>query len=735
MVAPNAVLTLDKSGTTIPPHNYDHTLVNPAKVVYMDPAGSDANNGLTPGAAVVSLSRVMQLTADDGTWTVVMRGGEHRTGMPTVTGNKPGTFSDHVTFQAYDDEDPWFNGCDIVTGWVAGSFANTWVKTNWDTPQFCGGSYYSVNPANQGTNGPCAFVSNLNDALYVYGADPQMVFIDGAHQTQVTTESAVVAGTFYYDWVGRRVVIGTNPSGKTVEVTVRPSLVFGGDAASGRDWAFKGIGFHRFASNEYNGASTTPEAATTKAAIYVGGMAGGQSVEFENCTFSWNAAFGVAISNPGPGSRIQSCILAHNGASGGTINGSQSTDMFDSDRFLFDNNMVYRNNREYFSGSRPNPTGGTLGCSFACAAAGFNIANLGGSIISNNVFDNNLGWAQGLWYDIANRNSDIIYNVFSNNGNRGLFYEISDLAIVACNLFLNNGGPAICIASANTDIWNNTVIVPATGGETGDQVGLAMYDDNRNPGWFTGSALGPNTQHNEFVNNVEYSLGPHWLNGATMKAKSSQDPCADCNTHPEVYFDEFGDNAYRVSAAGKPILIWGDEPNGLTTYASTGTIQSALGWEFGTTVASSGDPFFTDFAGGDYSIRDDSTAATGRVLPAHVATALGLATGAQVGKGAFGYPGHDAPVPPELPTQWNLVNGAGSPREVLYVGYVTTTQAGEPTIDTRPITWDKTYTGWDETHGGRPWTDYTSLGTADGGVPSTNFAGAVLDGGAPDEFP
>ena len=75
-----------------------------------------------------------------------------------------------------------------------------------------------------------------------------MVFIDGAYVHEVKTLAEATPGNFFYDWTDRRLYIATNPSGHTVEVAARPvALVLGGTG-----YALKGLGFKRYATNEYS---------------------------------------------------------------------------------------------------------------------------------------------------------------------------------------------------------------------------------------------------------------------------------------------------------------------------------------------------------------------------------------------------------------------------------------------------------------------------------------------------
>ena len=117
-----------------------------------------------------------------------------------------------------------------------------------------------------------------------------------------------------------------------------------------------------------------------------------------------------------------------------------------------------------------------------------------GLTMRNNLVEDTQGMAGGLWCDLDCRDAVFVYNTVRNNpGGPAIFYEVSDRGIIAANV-LSGSTYGISVASANTKIYNNTLI---------DNVqGINVYDDPRSPGVDGWDDVGPDTRNVEVVNNV-----------------------------------------------------------------------------------------------------------------------------------------------------------------------------------------------------------------------------------------
>lgn len=566
----------------------------PPGAVFMSPAGDDANPG-TQVAPVRSIRRAVDLVPAGG--TVVLRAGEHRTWYTSSSGSSYGIVDKKVTIQPYPHEKAWFNGADVVTGWTASG--GRWTHP-WSTPTFCDGRYYQYAPTAQPTdnNGPCAHQDMVKDPAHPVAGDPQMLFVDGVEQRQVATAAQVTTGTFSYDWSSRTLTMGTDPTGRSVEAAARPvALILGG-----YDSVLRGIGFHRYASNEQNNL--------TGAAVYEGG--GAPTVE--NVAFVDNAGTGLAMSTPRPGSRIVGSVFASNGANALTVNGS-SRDGSRND-LLIDGNLFRGNNAEQFG----------RGCAAACTGGAIKFARMQGFVLRGNVIEDTLGpEGNGFWCDLNCKDGVMVGNLVRDNGRAGIFYEVSSAGLIASNLVIGNGDSGILVSSATTRIWNNTVVADAADplGE-----GVTVYDDPRG----LTSDTGPDTSDVELVNNL--IVGTRGRTFATYSLGSAA---------PERFFTRIDHNAY--ASAGQNIINW-KSPNtnqGGRYFSTTAAFRSATGWGQASVDSTDGSDPFVDRSSGRFTIKASSPLAgvAAGLLPADVASAIGIDAAAAVGRGAITWPQAD----------------------------------------------------------------------------------------------
>lgn len=612
---------LDNSGKTIPDTNY----TIPSGAIYMSPAGSDKtsnspdgndnNDGKSEAKPVKTINVAISKVPSGG--TIVMRGGEYRDW--NFGGNQQVTFQGKsFTLQAYPHESPWFNGSDIVNDGWSDAGGGLWQRT-WDTPNFCGGQYYT--PVNgkppfspnlsSGENTACAYWDAVKENPNVAG-DPQMVFVNDKKLAQVPDKSKVNQDTFYYDWANKKIYISTNPAGKKLELVKRPQALM----LNKGQHNFKGIGFKRFGSGAFPEGSYWYSANT----VLVNEP---QSITIENTVFADNAGHALAISKPNSGSRITKSIFANNGGNGINSNGNARSGSGRND-FTIENNVFNNNNQENFDTK----------CSASCGAADVKLANMVGFTSRNNIFENTVGRANGFWCDVNCTDGVIVNNLARNVGGRGLFYEISSKGIIASNVVINSGMHGISVYSASTKIYNNTVVIDNASRPLAQA--YAVVDDDR---WSNGSnastGIGPDTRDIEFANNLAVSLS----DGLLMISSNSKPPIQGTNTTVDQFYNVFDYNAYFRKAQSSHIYHWGNPAN---YDKSSSAFTARTGWD-GNAIDLTGDisNLFVDYSGGDYRVRSDSPAfaAEGVGLPSDVASALGLPAGSKYSRGAISWPG------------------------------------------------------------------------------------------------
>jgi parallel beta helix pectate lyase-like protein len=239
---------------------------------------------------------------------------------------------------------------------------------------------------------------------------PEQVFLDSKPLKQLANGSRPGAGQFALD-SSRRVVLGDNPSGKLVEVTVRPAWLYG----------------------SYTASNVTISGVVAKHASDTGiysrtGGSGGWTVKNSDLSYAHRVNIKLALTN----NRIESNNIHHGGMIG--IGGYKAG-------LTFNNNHVYSNNAAGFDGDWD--------------AAGVKILRMVSARASGNVVYGNDG--HGLWCDSACDNVEFDYNTIHHNKGFGIFQEASAGKTVRLRdngIYENVGG--ILIANAgNTDVYNN----------------------------------------------------------------------------------------------------------------------------------------------------------------------------------------------------------------------------------------------------------------------------------------
>ncbi len=602
------LLGLDETGSTIPKTNYPI----PSGAIYMATDGNDSNDGKAVTSAVKTLNAAIAKSVAGG--TIVVRGGTYRDWYTAGGTSGPAIVSKSLTFQAYPNESPWFDGSDIVnSGWISDGQGH-WYHA-WETPSFCGGSYYSYTTPpytpqrkSDGTTDTsvkqtkCMYEDASNDPKFPMAGDPQQVFVNNSSQQEVASIAQVRGGTFYYDWYARRIYIGTDPTSKQVELSARPSVMSLGGADSNQ-YTVRGIGFRRYATNGSEGT-------LTGGVIYFS-----NKTVLENSVFVANSTNAVAFSNPRNGTVIRNTVVAFNGGTGMTANGAASSGSNRND-FLIESSVFNSNNHEH---------GGTY-CNRACGPSNIKMAHMTGFTAKNNVFENAVGSAHGLWCDLNCSDAIIVNNIARNNGLDGIFYEVSSKGIIASNLVYGNKGHGIRVGSATTKIYNNTLVNNAV-------TSMWIYDDSRTigaGGWSAGQ-IGPDTMNIQVANNIMYGNSQ-----STLLAQN-----ASGQTNPDNFMEVLDHNSYYRTSTSPILVQWLTSGVSAEYDRSLSTFKSAHPkYEInGKDNVGSTNPF-NDMATKNYAIRTNSPEyQTGVSLPVDVATALGLSTSTIMSRGAIAWPG------------------------------------------------------------------------------------------------
>lgn len=505
--------------------------------------------------------------------TIVFRGGTYRIGEIR--------FNKNYTLQPHLSERPVLKGSQVVTDWQKAG--DDW-QTNWP---------YHFDPSNP----------NATDELR--RGDIEMVWINNAMLTPVESRDAVEPGTFYQNEDNDQLYIGTNPQGKTVEVTRYMH-------------SFERVWWNLSGSKPDETGVTVRGLTFTHYAVDGFWSRVGETV-LENNRFINNAHRGLIIYRG-------DSIVRGNEISNNRIKGGNFPTFH---RGLFEHNIVRNNSFEGGKNSDNN-----IGIKFGFAD---------NATIQHNLVEDNGG--HGIWLDVGANNNTVVNNMVQNNSEAGIHFEISDGAILAGNLLVNNRYGIWVTTSSNGRVYNNTFV------DNVRPFHIREYyrDDND-------AQQGPgNSANTQIVNNIfANATDPDWPQ-SLMTVRSAL--CGDWQL-----VSKLNHNAYYRTDATQPryVFRWDNAPSDGPAKQECGNqkqslhltlkdFQEATGFEKnGMEFTGDSDPFFVDKAEGDYQLAENSPAIdAGAALPKDITEALGWPTTGKVDLGAY-QTGIDI-MPPGLP--------------------------------------------------------------------------------------
>ncbi|MBB2985725.1 right-handed parallel beta-helix repeat-containing protein [Terracoccus luteus] len=513
----------------------------PSGAIFVTAAGSRAGSG-TAASPYGSLAYAIE-RAPSGA-TLVMRGGTYRESTTVPFGKR-------LTIQSYPGEAVWLEGSSPVTGWQKSG--STWAVSGWN---------YIFDHKVSHTRG----VDESNrfiDPAYPMAGYPDQVWVGGVKLRQVGSASAVVGGTFYVDEAGRRLVIGSDPAGRTVEASTRQQAM----VIQGAGTVVRGIGVRRYANTFWMGGALSAQV---------------DDITLENVVASDNATIG--INGWGKRTRLQRVTVARAGGLGVGMNRADGLSISDS--------LIQENNVEHFKE--------------APVSGGVKITTTRGVSIRNNLFERNVTTA--LWFDESAYDITIANNTVRDNAGIGIELELSSKAVVAGNYIVRNGSAGLYVIDTNNvAVWNNTFAA-------NQQYSWRIYQDSRRS---SDPVITFVVRDISFRNNVTaYGTGAcpylvhdteYKVTGQTMRVTSQA-------------------NAYWRASSSAPanMVCWANGTAGLQSYKTLSTFRSATGNDTGSTV-NEGTPILTsDYQ--LTPAAQSTTAAVALPLPDYIASVVGLAT-------------------------------------------------------------------------------------------------------------
>ncbi|GAB4521138.1 MAG: hypothetical protein OHK0046_32160 [Anaerolineae bacterium] len=456
----------------------------------------------------------------------------------TINANPPGTeyifaagihrLSSSFTPKSGDtlrgEEGAVLNGARVLTGWVQDGVR--WYISGQPTPIIAPASIQGI--AVTTPEGPRA--NWLID-----------LFVENVPFAHVDDLSNLGVGTWFFDDQTGRVYIGENPANfDLIELSQAPYALLG-DITSGV--TVRDLVVEKFANRHQEGALHLTN--TTNYTV-------------ENVTCRLNHGLGIKY---GDGAHIHRCTLVDNGQLG--LGGL-------GDNAVIENCEIARNNFARYNSD--------------FEAGGTKFSQMNGSTIRNNYIHSNLG--KGLWLDIDNgfyAANVIERNICYNNESVGLYLELSWDCIVRDNWSGYNAvndwdgglyGAQIYIAnSSDVDAYNNTVVIPAGGGN-----GITIRQSDR--GFSPNNGLEWLCNNNEFRDNRVVHLGTvNHRNGGRAFYKETQFHLAGNN--------RFRGNDYYVQSASSLLWKWQAVDHNFTTWQNSfgqdvgGTITAVAEWPAG----------------------------------------------------------------------------------------------------------------------------------------------------------
>ena len=367
----------------------------PADAVFVATNGSDSAAG-TQASPVRTVTKALTKVRSKG--TVVLRGGTYHEYFIVPPGKD-------VTIQSYPKEAVWFDGSSPVSGFTASG--NTW-KVDWTT-QFDSSPTYTRG-APDGTTPGWTFL----DPAHPMAAHPDGVWIDGVEQQQVGSLGQVKPGTFFVDYSAKKLYLGSNPSGKTVQAGTLAQAV----SLRAPGTVIRGIGFRRYADSVWQQGVIT--------AYY-------PNMHLENVEVDDSATGGIGFFDTG--SSLKNVSILRSGQMG--FQASYA------DGLVLDNLLVRDSNDERFN---PTPSAG-----------GIKVTTTRGVTLKNSEITGTTG--NQFWTDQSTFDIEVVNNSITGGSRYGIILEISSKALVANNVVAGNAFDGLCVSDTdNVQVWNNTLV-------------------------------------------------------------------------------------------------------------------------------------------------------------------------------------------------------------------------------------------------------------------------------------
>jgi len=378
------------------------------RVVHIAPDGRADAPGATLDAPTTIESAIARAVTGD---VLVLRGGVYRTGSLML--------NQGITLQPHADEQPVLKGTRVATEWEA-LRENVW-RTRWTT-------LFPQKPADWWRR----HREGMRTPLHRFNND--MVFVDGRSLLSAGWEGELDADTFYIDYEGGWVYLGADPTGKLVEITAHDGAItrttgeVHGKKSDKKGYIMRGLTFTQYAYRALEVEGREPEGPADESTF--GKDVVGTTLEHVTITHCSR----VAGYFRGDRTVFRNCYISDTSTEG--------LYLISSNDCLFERNIIARNNVEGITGYYPSAV---------------KIFNQTHRVVcrDNLVIDQKN--SSGIWYDVGNSDGVFINN-WLEDCQEGFFYEISQRAICAGNVFVNCHRGVYVLNSSDVHIYHNTFV-------------------------------------------------------------------------------------------------------------------------------------------------------------------------------------------------------------------------------------------------------------------------------------
>ncbi len=407
------------SGGPYGPVHRTYEIPEGGEIYYVAPDGDGAAKGADPDAPTTLAAAIERVVTDDA---IILRGGTYRTGGLRL--------NQGVTIQPFEDERPVLKGTLVATEWEA-LHDGVW-RTAW--------------PHRFPTE-PMGWWRREREGMRtpLHRFDNDMVFLDGMHLRSVGWEGELDETSYYIDQDNGYVYLGTDPTDRLVEITafdgaiIRTSADVHGKSNDGQGPVIRGLTITQYAYRclEVEGKRqiTMHEEPTDEPVGLSDPATFGKEITgtvLEDLEISFCSR--VAGYFRGDGLVIRNTLVSDTGTEGIYVIGSSDV--------LLERNIIRRNNIENLTGY------------YASAVKIFNQTRRV-TFRDNLIVDHPN--SNGVWYDVGNRDGLVVDNWIEGTQN-GFFFEISDGATVAGNVFVNNANGVLVLNAANVGLFHNTFV-------------------------------------------------------------------------------------------------------------------------------------------------------------------------------------------------------------------------------------------------------------------------------------